>query len=206
VEGLSEKLGIFGGTFDPPHLGHLILAEEARFQLELARVLWVLTPEPPHKAGWEILPWQVRMDLVRAAIEGEPCFELSTVDIDRPPPHYAFETLALIQDAHPDAELIYLMGGDSLHDLPSWRHPQIFLANCHAVGVMRRPGDEIDYSTLEAALPGVIKKVLFVDAPLLEISGSEIRRRAAEDEPIRYYLPTGVYELILERKLYRGDD
>jgi nicotinate-nucleotide adenylyltransferase len=95
------------------------------------------------------------------------------------------------------------MGGDSLRDLPTWKHPQDFLAACHSLGVMRRPGDEIDAPALEAILPGVSKKVKFVDAPLLEISGSEIRRRALMDEPIKYYLPPAVYRLIRERNLYK---
>jgi nicotinate-nucleotide adenylyltransferase len=198
-----ERLGIFGGTFDPPHLGHLILAEEARYQLKLSRVLWVLTPDPPHKPGLNITPWPVRMELVSAAIGGDDCFEFSTVDIDRQPPHFAFETLRILQKRHPGSALVYLMGGDSLRDLPTWKYPQDFLAACHYLGVMRRPGDEIDAPALEAILPGVSKKVKFVDAPLLEISGSEIRRRALMDEPIKYYLPPAVYRLIRERNLYK---
>jgi nicotinate-nucleotide adenylyltransferase len=196
------RLGIFGGTFDPPHLGHLILAEEARFQLNLFQVLWVLTPSPPHKDGSEVSPWEIRRDLVSAAIEDDPQFELSTVDIDRPPPHYAYETLDILHESYPGAELIYLMGGDSLRDLPGWERPPDFLTACDAIGVMRRPSDDIDLPALELVLPGVSAKVRFVEAPLLEISGSEIRRRAMSDEPIKYYLPRAVFRIIQELKLY----
>lgn len=198
------RLGVFGGTFDPPHLGHLILAEEARFQLKLSRVLWVLTPSPPHKDGIDISSWEIRRDLVKVAIGSDFHFELSTVDFDRPPPQYAYETLGILHERYPGAELVYLMGGDSLRDLPSWERPPDFLEACDAIGVMRRPRDEIDLPALEQMLPGVNDKIRFIDAPLLEISGSEIRRRARMDEPIKYYLPPAVYQLIEKINLYRN--
>jgi nicotinate-nucleotide adenylyltransferase len=200
---LNRRIGVFGGTFDPPHLGHLILAAEARYQLDLVRVLWVLTPDPPHKQGIRITAWTIRRELVRAAIEEDDSFELSEVDIARPPPHYAYETLHILRARHPEMELVFLMGGDSLRDLPAWEQPLEFLSACDAVGVMRRPADQVDLPSLEARLPGISSKVRFVDAPLLEISGSEIRRRAAANEPIRYYLPQPVYRLICDWKLYR---
>lgn len=198
-----NRLGVFGGTFDPPHIGHLILAAEARYQLSLMRVLWVLTPDPPHKQGVSITSWTVRRELVRAAIGDDDSFEFSEVDIARPPPHYAYETLRILRARHKDMELVYVMGGDSLRDLPTWERPLDFLAACDAVGVMRRPGDQVDLPSLENQLPGISRKVRFVDAPLIEISGSDIRRRAALNEPIRYYLPERVYRLICEGNLYR---
>jgi nicotinate-nucleotide adenylyltransferase len=197
------KLGIFGGTFDPPHLVHLILAEEAWHQLGLDRLLWVLTPSPPHKRGQIITPLPLRLDMLRAAIADNPAFELSTVDIDRPAPHYALDTVRLLGMSHPGAELIYLMGGDSLRDLPSWRQPLEFLTVCHTLGVVRRPSDSVNLTELEAQIPGLTAKVRFVDAPLLDIASSDIRRRVAEGRPARYFLPAGVYEIIQERGLYR---
>jgi nicotinate-nucleotide adenylyltransferase len=202
VERLN-RLGVFGGTFDPPHLGHLILADEARFQLNLSRVLWVLTPEPPHKEGIMISPWRLRLELLTAAIGGEDHFELSDIDLNRAPPHFAFETLRILRSQNPEATLIYLMGGDSLHDLPTWERPLDFLEACDAVGVMRRIGDNIDLPSLEAKLPGISTKVCFVNSPIVEISGSEIRRRAAIDEPIKYFLPSKVYQLIVDMQLYK---
>jgi nicotinate-nucleotide adenylyltransferase len=201
MEGLM-RLGVFGGTFDPPHIGHLILADEARHQLNLSKVLWVLTPDPPHKEDARITPWQVRLKLLQAAIVNNVSFVTSEVDIDRPPPHYAYDTVRILKEQHPNAEIVYLMGGDSLHDLPTWKNPKNFLEECDQVGVMRRPADGVDLSILENYLPGVTEKVRFVDAPLLEISGSEIRHRMPLHEPIRYYLPEAVYQLILENGLY----
>ncbi len=108
------KLGIFGGTFDPPHLGHLILAAEAQSQLALDSVLWVLTADPPHKSGQAISAWPTRLELLQAATRQDQGFTISRVDIDRPPPHYAFETVRLLKQEYPQAELFYLMGGDEL--------------------------------------------------------------------------------------------
>ncbi len=197
------KLGIFGGTFDPPHHGHLILAAEAQFQLKLDRVLWVLTPDPPHKPNHCITPFKSRLELLQAAIAGNPNFELSRVDIDRSPPHYAVDTVLLMRAQHPKDELVYLMGGDSLHDLPCWFHPREFLQACDAIGVMRRPGDNLDLRDLEISLPQIIEKIRILDTPLIEISSTFIRQRIATGGPFQYYLPAPVYELIKQRQLYQ---
>lgn len=200
---MQQRIGIFGGTFDPPHLGHMILAAEAVDQLHLDRLLWVLTPDPPHKRGCRIASWEDRLQLVMAALGDDPAFELSRVDIDRPGPHYTLDTVRLLAQANPDAALIYLIGGDSLHDLPNWHQPQAFLEACDELGVMRRPGDAVDMTVLEAQLPGLTAKVRFIDAPLLEISSREIRERIHSGHPYRYYLPPAVFEIIRQRGLYR---
>jgi nicotinate-nucleotide adenylyltransferase len=155
------RLGIFGGTFDPPHLGHMILAAEARYQLRLDRLLWALTPAAPHKIGWPISPLEQRMALIQAVINQQPDFELSRVDIDREPPYYSEDTMLLLREKYPDADLIYLMGGDSLHDLPGWHDSMKFIQSCSGIGVMRRPGDSIDLETLESSLPGLREKIRF---------------------------------------------
>lgn len=198
-----KKLGIFGGTFDPPHLGHLILAAEAQHQLALDSVLWVLTPEPPHKRGRMITAWQTRLRLLEAAIGPDPGFVVSRVEIDRPPPHFAFETVRLIKQEYPQDELVYLMGGDELRDLASWKQPADFIAACDAIGVMRRPADAVDLLALEREFPGLTEKMWFLAAPLIEISASEIRRRIGAGQPVRYFLPQPVFDLILEQKLYQ---
>lgn len=198
----AARIGIFGGTFDPPHVGHLILAAEARDQLKLDRVLWVLTPDPPHKTDRVISSLAVRLELIQAALRDDPGFELSTIEIDRPGPHYTVDTVHLLQDRNPGAELFYLMGGDSLHDLPTWMRPQEIIAILAGIGVMRRPQDFVDLPWLERALPGVTAKVHFIDAPLLEISSSDIRRRIVEGSHYRYFLQPTVYELVCEKRLY----
>ncbi len=199
---MTEKLGIFGGTFDPPHIGHQILAAEAIDQLGLEKVLWVLTPFPPHKRKRTITPLLTRLKMVEATIAENPDFELSRVDIDRSPPHYALDTVRLLQGRHPKAQLIYLMGGDSLNDLPTWFSYQEFIAGCHSLGVMRRPGDGIDLRELDTQIPEITSKVKFIDAPLLEISASQIRSKIHQGKPFRYLLPQSVYQIIQENNPY----
>jgi nicotinate-nucleotide adenylyltransferase len=199
----KTRLGIYGGTFDPPHVGHLILAAEATDQLELSRVLWVLTPEPPHKKDQRITPLADRLDMLQAAIRENPLFELSRVEIERPGPHYSVDTLRILRQQHQDATLVFLIGGDSLHDLPTWHQPRAVVEACDEIGVMRRPGEVIDLAALDADYPGLASKVKFLDAPLVEISSHDIRRRVARGHPFRYHLPEGVYRVIQSRRLYR---
>jgi nicotinate-nucleotide adenylyltransferase len=203
VAGLTQmRIGVFGGTFDPPHMGHLILAMEACGQLRLDKLLWVVTPDPPHKIGQSISPVEVRIKLIKAAIGDDPQFEVSKVDLERPAPQYAVDTIQELQERYPKAELIYLMGGDSLHDLPEWHHSKRLVEISNGIGVMRRPGDLINLPLLESQLPSIAKKLVFVDAPLLQISSRQIRDRVATGRPFRYYLPQAVNEQILFMGLY----
>lgn len=196
------RLGLLGGTFDPPHFAHLVLAEEAIAQLKLDRLLFVLTADPPHKQDQAITPISQRIAMLQAAIADNPDFEFSRLEIDRLGPHYAVDTVRLVKEEQPDAEVVYLMGTDSLVDLPTWHAPKGFVAACDLLGVMRRPGDGIGLQAVEAVLPGVAAKVRFIEAPLLEISSSEIRQRIAEGQPYRYYLPPAVYAIIRQQGLY----
>ncbi len=200
---MPDRIGLFGGTFDPPHLGHLILASEAQSQLELNRLLWTLTPEPPHKQDQPITSIEHRLAMVNLAISDNPSFELSRIELDRPGPHYTLDTVKLIAEQNPNAEIVPIIGGDSLHDLPTWHQPKELLYACHWVGVMRRPEDAASLEALERELPGISSKVHYVDAPLLEIASREIRSRIANRRPYRYYLPHPVYEYITEHHLYQ---
>jgi nicotinate-nucleotide adenylyltransferase len=165
----KKRIGVFGGTFDPPHVGHLILTMEASDQLNLDQILWVLTPDPPHKKGKKITSINVRIRMVKAAIDNDPGFAFSYVDINRPGPHYVLDMMSLLRNEFPNHELIFLMGGDSLHELPQWYKPKEFILACDRIGVMRRPDEKIDFRDLEEVLPEISKKVEFIDAPLLEI-------------------------------------
>ena len=111
-QGSREQIGLFGGTFDPPHLGHLILASEAFFQLELDRLLWILTPQPPHKQDQAITPVEHRLAMVNLAIEDNPSFELSRVELDRPGPHYTLDTVEIIANQYPEADITPIIGGE----------------------------------------------------------------------------------------------
>ena len=200
---MSPLVGIFGGTFSPPHRGHLALAAAARRQLGLERLLWVLTPDPPHKQGQSILPAEHRLAMVRLVLARYPEYELSTIEFDRPGPHYALDTVRILGEQNPQAGLVYLMGGDSLHDLPTWHRPADLVAALRYIGVMRRPGDNVALPALEALLPGLTAKVRFVDAPPVDISAQEIRCRVAEGRSFRRLLPPEVYTYIVTNRLYR---
>jgi len=201
-----EQIGLFGGTFDPPHLGHLILASEAYSQLELNRLLWILTPEPPHKQDQAITSIEHRLAMVELAIQDNPDFELSRVELDRPGPHYTLDTVELVAKQYPDADITPIIGGDSLRDLPTWHRPKELLQACHWVGVMHRPGEQENLEALERSLPGISSKVHYVDAPLLEIASREIRNRITNGQPYRYYLPSLVYEYIEQNHLYHQSE
>jgi nicotinate-nucleotide adenylyltransferase len=196
-------IGVFGGTFDPPHLGHLILADEGRSTLNLEGVLWTPVGEPPHKPDREITPPHLRVMMVQAAISGDPNFHLSLVDLDRPGPHYTIDGLALIKQQVGGKPIAYLMGSDSLADLPQWHSPAAVIQECAILGILRRAGSEPDLELLERELPGVSAKVVYFDAPRVGISGDEIRRRVGEGRSYRYLVLPRVADIIEADGLYR---
>ncbi len=196
------RVGVFGGTFDPPHLGHLILAAEASSQMRLDKLLWVLTPDPPHKRDQHLTPIEIRFELVKLSLMDDPTFEMCRVDLDRPGPHYTLDTVKLIKQEYPGADVFYLIGGDSLHDYPNWHQAIELLDELNGLGVMRRPGDQVDMSLLESQVPGISQKIHFIEAPLLEIASHQIRRRIRQGRPFRYYVLPVVYQKILEAGYY----
>lgn len=200
---MTERIGIFGGTFDPPHLGHLILASESRSQLRLTQLLWMLTPNSPHKISNPITKVSDRMEMVQCAIADESAFELSALELERSAPQYTVDTLEILKSQNPSADLVLLMGGDNLRGLTAWHRPADLVAVCREIGVMRRPGELVQLDALEAALPGISQKVRYVKTPLLQISSREIRRRIAEGLEFRYFLHPAVYDYIQSHKLYR---
>jgi len=200
---MGRLIGVFGGTFDPPHLGHLILAEQAREALDLERVLWVLTPKSPLKADGDRTPPDVRARMVEAAIADAPTFALSRVDLDRQPPYYAVGTLERLRLGAPEDSFVYLIGSDSLADLPRWHEPQRLVGLCAAIGVMQRPDHPLDLPALERVIPGLSAKVRAFPAPLVEVSGRDLRARVASGRSIRYLVPDGVRRIIDADRLYR---
>ncbi len=198
------KIGLFGGTFDPPHIAHLILASEAAHQLELSRLLWVLAPDPPHKQNQSKTPLAHRMEMLKLTIEDNPLFEISHLEINRPGPHYTIDTVRLLSQQEPDADIFLLIGGDSLRDLTTWRLYTELVAEVSKIGVMRRPGQPFDLSALEGKIPGLTEKVVFIDALLQDLSSHEIRRRVLEGGVYRSYVTPAVYHYIEANQLYRS--
>jgi nicotinate-nucleotide adenylyltransferase len=203
VKSQIQRLGVIGGTFDPPHYGHLVLAETARVQLHLGRVLFVVAGQPPHKPGRPITPAHHRAAMVEAAIPDNPACVLSRVDLDRPGPHYTVEMLALLQGEYPEAELFFLVGGDSLAQFLTWRDPA-GIVRMARLAVMQRPGNEPDLAVLEQVLPSLRERLVWLDAPALDIAASDLRRRVREGLPIRYLVPPPVEAYICEHRLYEA--
>ena len=199
---MVDMIGVFGGTFDPPHHAHYALAKAAYQNLRLKKVLWVPTSIPPHKSIGAEAAIEHRLGMVDALIDPEPEFEVSLVDVDRPPPHYTYRTMELLHEEHP-GPLIYLMGSDSLRDLPSWKLPIRFLDACDQIGVMERPAIDHDLDVLESQLPGLRKKIVMFQAPSLEISARDIRRRKREGLPYQHLVDPRVGVYIEEHNLYR---
>lgn len=200
---MPKRIGLFGGTFDPPHIGHLILAGEAVSQFKLDHLLWVLTPDPPHKQENPITPLSHRLPMLQRMIAHDPVFELSRLEIDRPGPHYTIDTVHLLAHQETDAEIILLIGGDSLFDLPTWHLNTDLVTAVSKIGVMRRLGDSTDLAALEAKIPGVTVKIQFIDTLMQVVSSRELRRRIASGEMYRYYVAPEVYDYIEANQLYR---
>ena len=197
------RIGVFGGTFDPPHLGHQILAVEAMEQARLDKVLWVLTPDPPHKQGVEITPTNQRLTMVEKMVKQSAEFAVSDIEIRRTGPHYVVDTMRLLRKEYPEDDLYYLMGGDSLSDLPSWHTPADFIDTCHGLLVLRRAGTKINLPSLYLQFPNLREKITFLHAPLIEISAEDIRKRARGHRIIWQFLSSEVYHYIVHEGLYR---
>lgn len=199
------RLGVLGGTFDPPHLGHVHLARAAYTQLRLDRVLWVVAGQPPHKPNQPLTDLAVRLALVQAALAGQPMFSLSRVDADRPGPHWTADTLALLARQWPEAELFFILGSDSLLTLPTWRHPQAILQLAR-LAVVRRPGvglTEAQLADLTTQLPTLPDRLNWVEMQPLDVASSDIRARVPADDPWKHLVPVGVAALIQQHALYR---
>jgi nicotinate-nucleotide adenylyltransferase len=200
---MADLIGVFGGTFDPPHVGHLILAEQARAEFRLKKILWVVSGIPPHKPDRNISPLDQRLAMVELAIEGNPDFEICRADIDRDPPYYAHGTLAWLKKRNPDRKYAYLMGGDSLRDLPSWDQPESLIAQCERIIVMQRPNADFDIETVLEQFPALRQRLVLLDVPQIEISGQVIRQRARSGGAYRYFVPEPIYAYIEKHQLYR---
>ena len=195
------RLGLLGGTFDPPHYGHLIAAQEAAWRLRIGRVLFLPARQNPLKRGEPSSSAEDRCHMVALAIADNATFELSRLDLDRPPPSYTADLLRALRS--PEHELFFLVGADILPELPRWREPRQIVQLARLV-VVNRPGAPVpDLDRVEAVLPGVRERVERVDIPGVDVSSSEIRRRVAAGEPIRYLTPPAVEHYIMERRLYR---
>jgi nicotinate-nucleotide adenylyltransferase len=199
------NIGVLGGTFDPIHMGHLIIAEEVRARLDLAEVLFVPAGQPWLKLNNAnaISPVEHRLEMVRLAITDEPAFKLSTMEIERPGPSYTVDTMAeLSQHIGADDKLFFILGWDNLNQLPRWHQPSRLVTLCRLVPVRRVGFAPPDLDSLEAAIPGLAQSLVMLDTPQIEISASEIRQRVARGLSIHQLVPEAVERYIIEHGLY----
>ncbi|MFZ3576474.1 nicotinate-nucleotide adenylyltransferase [Virgibacillus sp. DJP39] len=185
-----RRVGILGGTFDPPHLAHLMIAEEVRLSLELEEIWFVPSQEPPHKTK-AVISAQDRVEMVRLAIDGNPYFKLNTIEVDRVGKSYTFDTLNVLKNKYPDISFYFIIGADMVEYLPKWYKIEELIKMVTFVGV-KRIGSQLNtpYS------------IELVDIPYVEISSTEIRNRIRENTSTKYFLPEKVIRYIKEKQLY----
>ena len=203
-----RSIGLMGGTFDPIHHAHLIVAEEVRSVLGLTEMVFIPAGEPPHKSERETAPAQHRLAMVELAIASNPHFTISRIELDRPGPSYLVETLRLLREQwNNDVELSFVIGWDSLEDFPAWHQPQEILSLLDHLVAVRRPGyvdDEVYNQRQETRLPGLLQRLRIVSVPQLDISSTDLRQRVAEKRPIRYQVPEAVERYIFSHGLYQA--
>lgn len=199
------RVGVFGGTFDPIHLGHLAVARSIQSTLSLDKVLFVPAGQPWLKADAPVSPTKDRVEMLRLAIERRRVFELSTIEADRPGPSYTVDTMETLQrQLGSDADLFFLLGSDALMDIAKWKEPQRLIQLCELVA-FARPGFGLPtMEALEAAVPGVSQRVVFVEVPQVNIRATDIRRRIAEGRSVQRLVPRAVERYILEQGLYKA--
>ncbi len=202
--GTVHRLGIMGGTFDPIHYGHLVTAEGARYELGLEKVIFIPAGRPPHKPGCNITePWS-RYVMTGLAIESNPFFLASAMEVERPGPSYTVDTVSAIQLLYPESELYFITGSDAVLEVLTWKNVLKLLSKCRFISVSR-PGYNLDeLHTRLDGIPWELKKnIIYMEVPSLAISSTEIRKRVREGRPIKYLLPESVEKYIIKNDLYR---
>ncbi|MFL5624244.1 MAG: nicotinate-nucleotide adenylyltransferase [Ktedonobacteraceae bacterium] len=203
----TRRIGLLGGTFDPIHYGHLVVAEEVRAALNLIEMIFVPAGQPPHKQGEIITPAAHRLAMLELAITSNPHFSISLVELDRPGPSYTVDTLRLLrQQWGAQTALYFVIGWDGLEELSSWYDPEGILEQVTHLVAIHRPGyEEVSgYRTrLEERLPALKQRLLTTSAPQLDISATDLRQRVAEGRPIKYQTPEAVEYYIAQHGLYR---
>ena len=204
---VSMDIGVLGGTFDPIHLGHLTIAAEAIRRLGLSRVIFVPAGKPWLKVGRKVTPVIHRVEMVKMAIVSNPKFGLSSVEVDRPGPSYTVDTLASLQgQLGVETRLFFLLGWDSLAELPLWREPTKLVTMCRMVAFTRKDASPPDMEALDVSVPGVAVSTILLDIAPVDISSSDVRRRVVEGLSLGGMVPEEVERYIAEKKLYLQND
>jgi nicotinate-nucleotide adenylyltransferase len=198
------RSGILGGTFDPVHNGHLVLAGEVAARLHLDEVIFIPTGCPHFKANTVVSPAEHRLEMLQLAISRHPLFKISTMELERPGPTYTVDTITeLCRRRGPEDEFYFILGWDNLKELTLWRQPEQLLSLCKLVAVPRIGGVAPDLKVLEAAIGGLKGSVVMLDSPRIDISASAIRCRVADGLSIANLVPEAIEGYIKEHGLYR---
>lgn len=198
---VRPRLGVFGGTFDPPHVGHVTVARKVADRLRLDRVIWVPAGAPPHKSGQPISPAPVRLEMTRAAAAGEPRFEVSELEIHRTGPSYTVDTLWELRRTYPDTDLFLILGADQIRTFDTgWREPETIL-ELATLALMDRAGD--DAVAASPDLPGM-ERAVRVPVPRVDVSSTEVRALVAAGGDVSALVPAGVLVVMEREGLYRG--
>ena len=195
------RIGVFGGTFDPIHLGHLIVAEDARIALGLDEVLFIPAGQPWFKSYRRVTDACHRLAMARLAVESNPFFHVTDIEVRRSGPSYTVDTLAELRERYAKAEFVVILGIDALREIDRWHEPRMLFEMASVAG-MARPGASLDPSVLNAAIPGASSRMRVLDSALIDISGTDIRGRIAEGKSVRYRVPSAVAAYIRENGLY----
>ena len=199
----NSRIGVFGGSFDPVHVGHLIVADVLRHALKLERVIFLPVGQPPHKSTHALAPDAERLAMLRLALECAPGFEISTVDLDRPGVSFTSESLRIVRgELPPDCELYFLIGQDSLRDFHTWHAPDE-IARQARLGVAMRPGVQTTVAAVNRAVPDTTGRIELVRVPLIGVASSALRASIRAGGPYRFQVPPPVADYIAERGLYR---
>jgi nicotinate-nucleotide adenylyltransferase len=198
------KIGVLGGTFDPVHNGHLAIAEEARSYLNLNEVIFLPAGQPWMKSDRSISPARNRTAMLALALQSRPYFKSSTIEIEHQGPSYSVNSIAELKaQAVEPTDWYFILGWDNLAKIPQWKEPAKLIEMCFLAAVPRPGYERPNMKKLEAALPGISKKVILMDKPRLEISATDIRNKVAQGLPISGLVPQVVEEYIKENGLYR---
>ncbi len=195
---MARRTGLFGGSFNPPHMGHLIVAESVRDQFDLDRVVWIPNYIAPHKPDHERADAAHRLRMTKLSIASNPAFEASSLEIDRGGTSYTVDTVYRIVEEYPSDSVHLIVGGDSLRDFLTWRRPEEIIDQTPLI-VYRRPNSGEGPTEAESRYPG---RISFASAPMVSISSAAIRQRIREGRSIRYLVPEPVWSYIDQHALY----
>lgn len=199
-EEVGSRLGVFGGTFDPPHIGHVAVAEDVAGYLELDRLIWVPARDPPHKPEQPLSPAGLRLEMTRAAVAGQPRFEVSEVELRRAGPSYTVDTLRAFRADHPSSRLFLVMGADQVRTFATgWREPATIL-QLATLALMDREGE--DALEVSPDLPGM-ERAVHIPVRRLDVSSTEVRARFAAGRDVSALVPPGVLAVMEREALYR---